>query len=466
MTKLWSGRFAKETAKVVEEFNASLPFDRRLFREDIRGSLAHVATLQKAGLLTAEEAALLEEGLKGIEADLAEGRVDLDPALEDIHMAVETLLTTRVGEVGKKLHTARSRNDQVALDFRLYLCQAEKDLGRALAQLAQTLLELAEANDGVLLPGLTHLQPAQPVLLAHHLLAYFEMVLRDLDRLKDCERRTAVSPLGSGALAGVPYPLDREFTAARLGLTGITQNSMDAVSDRDFALEFLAVASIIMVHLSRFAEEIILWNSAPFGFVELDDAFATGSSIMPQKKNPDVAELVRGKAGRVFGDLMGLLTVMKGLPLAYNKDLQEDKEQVFDAVDTLRGCLLAFTPMLAAMRFRPERMAAAARDGFLTATDVADFLVRQGVPFREAHALTGRVVRHAQELGKGLEDLALSEWQEVSPLFTSQVQEAVSLLASVAVRSVPGGTAPVRVAEALSKARQRLAEGTRWVDKE
>ncbi|MGE5552584.1 MAG: argininosuccinate lyase [Betaproteobacteria bacterium] len=466
MGKLWSGRFAKETAKVVEEFNASLPFDRRLFREDIRGSLAHVKTLEKAGVLTPAEAATLERGLREVEEDLAEGRVTLDPALEDIHMAVETLLTAKVGEVGKKLHTARSRNDQVALDFRLYLLGVEREIALALKELAATLIALAEANQEVLLPGLTHLQPAQPILLAHHLLAYFEMLLRDLARLGDCYRRTAVSPLGSGALAGVTYPLDRQATAEALGLPAITQNSLDAVSDRDFALEFLAVAAIVMVHLSRLAEEIILWNSAPFGFVELDDAFATGSSIMPQKKNPDVAELVRGKAGRVFGDLVALLAVMKGLPLAYNKDLQEDKESVFDAVDTLLGCLAAFTPMLATLRFRVERMAEAARRGYLAATDVADYLVRQGIPFRDAHAITGRAVRYAQEQGKGLEGLTLEEWQRFSPSFTPEVLEVVRLEASVAARDVVGGTAPARVRAALAEARRRLEEGITWLGSE
>lgn len=466
MSKLWSGRFSKETAKVVEEFNASLPFDRRLFREDIAGSLAHVTTLVGAGVLTEAEATQLERGLREVEADLAEGRAVLDPALEDIHMAVETLLTAKVGVVGKKLHTARSRNDQVALDFRLYLLRVEEELGRALRQLAATLLELAEANQEVLMPGLTHLQPAQPILLSHHLLAYFEMTLRDLDRLADCHRRTAVSPLGSGALAGVTYPLDREATAAALGLPAITANSMDAVSDRDFALEFLACLSIVMVHLSRFAEEIVIWNSAPFGFIELDDAFATGSSIMPQKKNPDVAELVRGKSGRVFGDLMALLAVLKGLPLAYNKDLQEDKEQVFDAVDTVLACLGAFTPMLATARFRSGRMAEAAKLGYLAATDVADYLVRQGVPFREAHAITGQVVRYAQDASKGLEDLTLDEWRQFSQAFTAEVVTVVKLPSSLAARNVLGGTAPQQVRRALADSRRRLAEGIGWLGRE
>ncbi|MDI6870710.1 MAG: argininosuccinate lyase [Bacillota bacterium] len=466
MGKLWSGRFGKETARVVEEFQASLPFDRRLYREDIKGSLAHVATLAKAGVLTPEEAAVLERGLREVEEDLAAGRAALDPELEDIHLAVETLLTAKVGEVGKKLHTARSRNDQVALDFRLYLLRVEREIGRALHGLAATLLDLAEANRDVLLPGLTHLQPAQPILLAHHLLAYFEMILRDLERLADCHRRTAVSPLGSGALAGVTYPLDRQAAAEALGLPAITKNSLDAVSDRDFALEFLAFAAIAMVHLSRLAEEVILWNSAPFGFVELDDAFATGSSIMPQKKNPDVAELVRGKSGRVFGDLIALLTVVKGLPLAYNKDLQEDKERVFDAVDTLLGCLAAFTPMLATLRFRADRMAEAARQGYLAATDVADYLVRQGVPFRDAHAVTGRVVRYAEEAGKSLEDLTLEEWQQFSPRFTAEVREVVKLPACLAARDVAGGTAPRRVAQALVEARTRLAAGVSWLGNE
>jgi argininosuccinate lyase len=457
--KLWSGRFAKATARVVEEFNASLPFDRRLFREDIRGSLAHAKTLAKAGILTPEEAATLERGLLAVEADLAEGRAALDPALEDIHLAVETLLTAKVGEVGKKLHTARSRNDQVALDCRLYLLRAEQEIAGALRDLAETLINLADAHQDVILPGLTHLQPAQPVLLAHHLLAYFEMLLRDLERLADCRRRTAVSPLGAGALAGVTYPLDRAYTAEALGLPAVTRNSLDAVSDRDFALEFLAFSAILMMHLSRLAEELILWNSAPFGFVELDDAYATGSSIMPQKKNPDVAELVRGKTGRVFGDLVALLTVLKGLPLAYNKDLQEDKEAVFDAVETVLACLRTLTPLLATLRFRADRMAQAARLGYLAATDVADHLVRQGVPFRDAHAIVGRAVRYAQEQGKGLEELTLEEWRRYWPSFTPAVQEVVRLEDCVAARDVLGGTAPARVKEAISEARRRLTEG-------
>lgn len=443
----------------MDAFNASLPFDQRLVAEDIAGSLAHVAMLAQCGVLSAAEGETIAAGLRAVREDLAAGRLQLDMAMEDIHMNVEALLTAKVGEVGKKLHTARSRNDQVALDFRLYLMRAEDDLAGQLRALAVTLLDIAEANIDLYMPGFTHLQPAQPVLLAHHLLAYVEMLSRDLARLTDCRRRTAISPLGAGALAGVTFPIDREVTAAALRFTGISANSMDAVSDRDFAIEFLSFAAIAMMHLSRLAEEVVLWSSAQFGFVELDDAFATGSSIMPQKKNPDVAELVRGKTGRVYGDLVTLLVVMKGLPLAYNKDLQEDKERVFDAVDTLAGCLRVFAPMLASATFCGERMAAATKAGFLAATDVADYLAKKGLPFREAHAVVGRVVRYAQEVGKGLEELSSEEWQSFSPLFAEDVRAVVTMTACLAARDVPGGTAPSRVKEALISARSRLKAG-------
>ncbi|MDI3281441.1 MAG: argininosuccinate lyase [Bacillota bacterium] len=457
--KLWGGRFAREMAPELLGFHSSLPFDRRLYREDIEGSIAHARMLGRCGILTAEEARRLEEGLRQILEDWEGGRLDLaGREAEDIHSLVESLLVERVGEVGKKLHTARSRNDQVALDLRLYLKRALAGIAGQLRELEEVLLRLAEEHREVVLPGYTHLQPAQPVLLAHHLLAYFEMFLRDLDRLGDCYRRADVSPLGAGALAGVTFPIDREMTARELGFAAVAANSMDAVSDRDFAVEFLAAAALIMAHLSRFCEELVLWSAAEFGFVELDDAYATGSSIMPQKKNPDVPELIRGKAGRVYGHLMALLTVLKGLPLTYNKDLQEDKEALFDTVDTLRGCLGIFIPLLATLRFNAAAMRAATARGFLNATDVADYLARRGMPFREAHALVGRLVRSCLEAGRTLEDLTLEEWRAYSPLFAEDILEAVKLERCLAARDVPGGTAPQRVAEALAQARRRLAE--------
>ncbi|MDN5292846.1 MAG: argininosuccinate lyase [Eubacteriales bacterium] len=456
--KLWGGRFTKETDRLVEDFHSSISFDARLYRQDIRGSQAHARMLGKVGVLTPEEAEQIIAALEEILQDIEAGRVEFSPAAEDIHMNIETLLIQRLGDLGRKLHTARSRNDQVALDTRLYLKEEIKEIVGLLRKLQALLLDLAEKHRETIMPGYTHLQRAQPVTLAHHLLAYFFMFQRDVERLKDCYRRTDVMPLGSGALAGTTFPLDREMVARELGFAAISMNSMDAVSDRDFAIEFCAAASLIMMHLSRFCEELILWSSAEFGFVEMDDAYSTGSSIMPQKKNPDVAELIRGKTGRVYGDLMALLTVMKGLPLAYNKDMQEDKERLFDAVDTVKACLTVFTPMLATMRVKEEIMAQAARGGFTNATDLADYLVRRGVPFRRAHEIVGQAVLYCLEKGVSLEELTLEEFRRFAPEIDSDVYRHLAVTECVRARRVPGGPAPEAVLEAIAYGRKLLAE--------
>jgi len=440
----------------MEEFHSSIGFDQRLAAVDIRGSIAHARMLGKVGIITPAEAESLIQGLEGILADVEAGKIQFDPAAEDIHMNVEKILTERVGEVGKKLHTARSRNDQVALDFRLYTALKIEETDLALAELQRVLVELAEEHLTTLMPGYTHLQRAQPVTLAHHLLAYFEMFRRDRDRLADVAKRVKVSPLGSGAIAGTPFPIDRQMVAAELGLPGITRNSMDAVSDRDFALEFIFALAVIMMHLSRFCEELILWSSMEFRFVEIDDAYATGSSMMPQKKNPDAAELIRGKTGRVYGDLMGLLTVMKGLPLTYNKDMQEDKEALFDAVDTVLGCLAVFTPMLATAAFNRDKLGSATREGFLNATDLADFLVTRGVPFREAHEVAGRAVRYAIEKGKTLEELTEEEYRQWTAADLAGLKEAVGMEVCLSRRQVPGGPAPDAVRQAILEAKNYL----------
>jgi argininosuccinate lyase len=456
MTKLWGGRFQKETDRLVEDFHSSISFDRRLYKYDILGSIAHARMLGRAGIIEQDQAGEIVHGLEEVLADIEAGRVEFSVGAEDIHMNIEQLLTAKIGEAGKKLHTARSRNDQVALDIRMYI-KAEMDLiGGMLRELQSSLLDLAERHIDTFMPGYTHLQRAQPVTLAHHLLAYCQMFRRDEERLADCRRRTDVMPLGSGALAGTTFPLDREYVARQLGFAAITENSLDGVSDRDFAVEFTAAASLIMVHLSRFCEEIILWSSAEFDFVEMDDAYSTGSSMMPQKKNPDVAELIRGKAGRVFGDLQALLTILKGLPLAYNKDLQEDKEALFDAVDTVKKCLLVFKPMLETMRFKEDRMAAAARGGFTNATDLADYLVRRGMPFREAHEVVGKIVYYCLEKNITLEELDLARYKQFSSLVGEDVYEAIGIGRCVEARRVPGGPAPEAVREAIRKARQRL----------
>jgi argininosuccinate lyase len=456
MAKLWSGRFQKETDRLVDDFHSSISFDSRLYKYDITGSMAHAGMLGRMGIITREEADTIINGLQEILTDIEAGRVEFSVAAEDIHMNVEQLLIERIGAVGKKLHTARSRNDQVALDVRMYLRDEIDAVRRLLAELIGTLLDLAEQNQDVVMPGYTHLQRAQPVTLAHHLLAYCQMFGRDMDRMRDCRRRVNVMPLGAGALAGTTFPLDREFVARELGFDAVTENSLDAVSDRDFAVEFTAAAALVMMHLSRFCEEIILWSSAEFAFIELDDAYSTGSSMMPQKKNPDVAELIRGKSGRVFGDLTALLTMLKGLPLAYNKDMQEDKEALFDAVDTVKKCLVIFRPLVATMRVKKENMARAARGGFTNATDLADYLVQRGVPFREAHETVGRTVAYCLERDKSLDDLSLEEFRRFSDAIGGDVYEAISIARCVAARNVTGGPAPEAVQKAIRAARERL----------
>ncbi|OPY57010.1 MAG: Argininosuccinate lyase 1 [Pelotomaculum sp. PtaU1.Bin035] len=457
MSKLWSGRFQKETDCLVEDFHSSISFDKRLYKYDIKGSIAHAQMLGRTGIISAAESEELVRGLEEVLSDIDGGRVEFTVSAEDIHMNVEQLLTAKVGEVGKKLHTARSRNDQVALDIRMYVKDEIDQVGALLRQLQADLLSLAEKHMDTVMPGYTHLQRAQPVTFAHHLLAYCQMFGRDEARLRDCRRRTDEMPLGAGALAGTTFPLDREFVAEQLGFSSITWNSLDAVSDRDFAVEFTAAASLIMVHLSRFCEEIILWSTAEFAFIELDDAYSTGSSMMPQKKNPDVAELIRGKSGRVLGDLQALLTMLKGLPLAYNKDMQEDKEALFDAVDTVKKCLLVFKPMLETMRVKKDNMAAAARGGFTNATELADYLVRRGVPFREAHAVVGKVVLYCLEKDRNLEQLSIEEYKNFNHLIEEDVYEAISVGWCVKARRLPGGPAAEAVIESIDRIRQRLA---------
>jgi argininosuccinate lyase len=454
--KPWGGRFAGETDKSVEEFTTSLAFDRRLSGQDIAGSMAHARMLAARGIITPVEGEQLVRGLAEIQRELEAGEFDFDPAREDIHMAIEARLIARVGEVGRKLHTARSRNDQVALDVRLYLAQAVEDLGAALTDLRRAGLRLAHRYRDAIMPGYTHLQRAQPILFAHHLLAYDEMWRRDGMRLTESLARIKVSPLGAAALAGTPFPIDPQYVADQVGFPQVFRNSLDAVSDRDFIVEFLAHASLIMVHLSRLAEELVLWSSAEFGFVDLPDAYATGSSIMPQKKNPDVPELIRGKTGRVAGHLLGLLMTLKGLPLAYNRDLQEDKEPLFDTVDTVKASVQLMAGVLTNLTVRPERLAAALKGGFLTATDMADYLVTRGVPFRTAHEQVGATVRYAETQEKELWELTLVEIQEFAPLAEADIFDWLQVENSVARRRSPGGTAPERVAEALERVEAEL----------
>ena len=460
--KLWSGRFSRPTDRLVDELNASIPFDQRLARQDIMGSIAHARMLARQGIVPADDARAIEDGLRAILNDVAAGTYVFRVEDEDIHLSVERRLHELIGPAAGRLHTGRSRNDQVALDFRLWTREAILDLAFGLARVIDTLIDLAEIHAEAVVPGYTHLQRAQPILLAHHFLAYVEMLFRDLDRLADAYRRVNVSPLGSGALAGVTYPIDRAYVAELLGFDGISANSLDAVADRDFVIDVLAASSLVMQHLSRLAEELVLWSSSEFGFIELDDAFATGSSIMPQKKNPDVAELIRGKTGRVFGHLMGMLTVGKGLPLAYNKDLQEDKEGLFDTVDTVGMILAVLPPMLRSTTFRTDRMATAAADGFALATDVADHLVRLGMPFREAHAVVGRAVGYCVLGGKGLADLTPEEWARFSPMLASS-PPPLTVDAALQAREVPGGTGPRQVATARRAARRRLDDWFGWI---
>ncbi|NLW25091.1 MAG: argininosuccinate lyase [Clostridia bacterium] len=456
MKKLWGGRFSKNTDELVEDFHSSISFDKRLYYWDIKGSIAHARMLGKQGIITQEEAQKIIRGLEEILKDIEAGKVEFDVSAEDIHMNIEVLLTQKIGAVGKKLHTGRSRNDQVALDTRLYLREEIDNLRELLKKLLAALLELAEKHLDTVLPGYTHLQRAQPVTLAHHLMAYFQMFSRDLERLADCQKRVNVLPLGAGALAGTTFPLDREQVARELGFSSVSLNSMDAVSDRDFVLEFLGAASIIMMHFSRFCEELIFWSSQEVQFIEIDDAYSTGSSIMPQKKNPDVAELIRGKTGRVYGNLMAMLTIMKGLPLAYNKDMQEDKERLFDTVDTLKKCLLVFTPMLVTMQVNKEKMLEASKGGFTNATDLADYLVKKGLPFRDAHEVVGKLVAYCLSNTKNLDDLTLEEFQGFSPLIKEDVYEAISVFTCVEKRQVTGGPAPEQVKKAIIEGKKLL----------
>lgn len=456
--KLWGGRFSKETDALVDDFNSSIRFDSRMYREDIEGSIAHAGMLGRCGIIASEDAALIQKTLREILEDIAAGKVDFAIDAEDIHMNVETLLIERIGDVGKRLHTGRSRNDQVALDLRLYLRRETDSILDTVKTLMTALLDLAEQHTETIMPGYTHMQKAQPVTFAHHLLAYFEMLKRDYDRLSQCRGRMNIMPLGSGALAGTTYPLDRASVAAELGFDAVTNNSLDGVSDRDFAIEFCADASMLMMHLSRFCEELILWSTHEFSFVEMDDAYSTGSSIMPQKKNPDVAELIRGKTGRVYGDLTTLLTMMKGLPLAYNKDMQEDKEAVFDAVDTLLLCLPVFTKMLTTMTVKRDVMLKGAKGGFANATDVADYLVKKGVPFRDSHAIVGQMVAKAIERHKNLDEFTLEEFKACSPLIEEDIYKAISMETCVGGRKLKGGPAPERTRAEIADGRALLAQ--------
>jgi len=451
------GRFRKEADESVIEYTTSIPFDWRLYHHDIAGSIAHAKMLAKQGIISPKEAEIIANGLVDIQKEIEQGEFEFEPELEDIHMNIEARLIEKVGEVGGKLHAARSRNDQVTLDLRLFAREAIADTLVRIRDFQQALINLAEKNKGVVMPGYTHLQPAQPVLLAHHLLAYFQMLQRDFDRFGDCLKRTDVMPLGSGAIAGIAYDIDREFLACELGFSQISQNSMDAVSDRDFVVEYEAAASLCMMHLSRLAEEIILWSSAEFNFIELDEAYATGSSIMPQKKNPDVAELARGKTGRVYGKLMAMLTTMKALPLSYNRDMQEDKEGFFDTVDTLLSTLEVFTGMVETLRVEAENMGQAAGRGYILATDLADYLVKKGEPFRTAHDIVGRLVSYAVEKGKSLDELGLAGYKKFSPLFEDEVR-SITVESSLAARDVTGGTAPKRVDEALAAAKKIIRD--------
>ena len=451
MAQLWGGRFTKETDQLVYNFNASITFDQKFYKQDIEGSIAHVTMLAKQGILTEQERDDIVRTLKEIRDEVESGKLEITSEYEDIHSFVEANLIDRLGDTGKKLHTGRSRNDQVALDMRLYTRDELLHTDDLLKELLETILKIMEANTETIMPGFTHLQKAQPITLAHHMGAYFEMFKRDRQRLDDIYERMNYCPLGSGALAGTTYPLDREYTAELLGFYGPTLNSMDGVSDRDYLIEFLNDMSIIMMHLSRFCEEIITWNTNEYQFVEIDDAYSTGSSIMPQKKNPDIAELVRGKTGRVYGALMSLLTTMKGIPLAYNKDMQEDKELSFDAMDTVKGCIALFTGMLATMKFNKGKMRLSANNGFTNATDAADYLVKHGVPFRDAHGIIGKIVLYCIERGIAIDDMSLDELKAICPVFEEDIYEEISMETCVNNRltiGAPGKAAMEKVIEA------------------
>ncbi len=451
MAQLWGGRFTKKTDELVYNFNASITFDRKFYEQDIRGSRAHAAMLCRQGILTEEEGRKIDAGLQSILEDVQSGKLAITEEYEDIHSFVEAVLTERVGEAGKKLHTGRSRNDQVALDMKLYVRDEIDTVQELLYGLLETTLSIMKENTHTFMPGFTHLQKAQPVTLAHHMGAYFEMFRRDTERLSDIRKRMNLCPLGAGALAGTTYPLDRSYTAALLDFDGPTRNSMDSVSDRDYVIELLGSLSTMMMHLSRFSEEIILWNSNEYRFVEIDDSYSTGSSIMPQKKNPDIAELVRGKTGRVYGALTSILTTMKGIPLAYNKDMQEDKELTFDAIDTVKGCIALFTGMLQSIRFNKEVMDKSARMGFTNATDAADYLVNRGVPFRDAHGIVGRLVLACIEKGISMDELSLEDYRKESPVFNEDIYEAISLKTCVEKRMTYGAPGPEMMDRVISE---------------
>lgn len=456
--KLWGGRFTKETNQLVHNFNASLSFDQKFYKQDIDGSIAHVNMLAKQGIVTNEERFAILNGLESIKSDIENGTLEISPEYEDIHSFVEATLIERIGDTGKKLHTGRSRNDQVALDMKLYIRDEIGETDALLKELLAVILKIMKENVETYMPGFTHLQKAQPVTVAHHFGAYFEMFRRDRSRLHDIRERMNYCPLGAGALAGTTYPLDREFTAELLNFKGATSNSMDSVSDRDYIIELLSALSTIMMHLSRFSEEIIVWNTNEYRFIELDDAYSTGSSIMPQKKNPDIAELVRGKTGRVYGALMSILTTMKGLPLAYNKDMQEDKELTFDAIDTTKGCIALFTGMIDTMTFNKPVMEASAKNGFTNATDAADYLVNHGVPFRDAHGIIGRLVLMCIDKGISLDELPLEDYKSVSPVFENDIYEAISLKTCVEKRLTKGAPGPKAMLDAISEYDAYMAE--------
>ena len=453
--KLWGGRFTKETNQLVHNFNASLSFDQKFYHQDIEGSIAHVKMLAKQGILTTEDRDAIIEGLEGIRRDLESGALAFTAEHEDIHSFVEAVLTERIGEAGKRLHTGRSRNDQVALDMKLYTRDEIDELDGLVKSLLEELLKLMEENLDTYMPGFTHLQKAQPITLAHHMGAYFEMFDRDRSRLSDIRKRMNYCPLGSGALAGTTYPLDREYTAELLGFDGPTLNSMDSVADRDYVIELLGALSTIAMHLS-FCEEIIIWNTNEYQFVEIDDSYSTGSSIMPQKKNPDIAELIRGKTGRVYGALVSILTTMKGIPLAYNKDMQEDKELTFDAIDTVKGCLALFTGMISSMTFKKDAMEASAKNGFTNATDAADYLVNHGVAFRDAHGIVGQLVLYCIEKGIALDDMSLEEFQAISPVFEEDIYDAISMQTCVKKRMTIGAPGQDAMKKVIEACRERL----------
>lgn len=453
MAKLWGGRFQKNTDKKVDDFNSSIRFDKRMYRQDIQGSIAHATMLGRQGIIPREDSEAIVYELKNILQDIEDGKVEFLIDAEDIHMNIEKILTDRIGDAGKRLHTGRSRNDQVALDIRMYLMDETEEIRKMLLHTLTVLTDLAEEHTETIMPGYTHLQKAQPVTFAHHLMAYFEMFKRDYQRLEDCRRRTNVMPLGSGALAGTTYPLDREFVAETLGFDSVTMNSLDGVSDRDFVIELASCLAMVMMHLSRFCEELILWSSHEFSFVEMDDAFSTGSSIMPQKKNPDVAELIRGKTGRVYGHLMGLMTTMKGIPLAYNKDMQEDKEPIFDSIDTVKLCIPVFCDMIATMTVKKDNMLKGSKGGFTNATDVADYLVKKGLPFREAHSVVGQMVYYAVTQNKNLDDFTMEEFKKFSDCIEEDIYHAISMETCVNDRKIIGGPAKETVEKAIAAAK-------------